>query len=163
MIRCVSIPVFAVILRPESLEMLLRGSDNGEAFIPHALWEEGRDTSDTVARDAVRRAGGFELLLWRKREEGLTGYLNVIEDGGGDAMVDDLENTPSFACMAYEFRSIRVMEIDDRNGLERCGVLAVGVRLVGLCPSVGIGEFLERVEVRVVLLLKVERLGFKGV
>ena len=103
------IPIFAVIFRPESTKLFLRGTNNGESLVPHKLREEWRDTSHAVAG---KFAGGTSrpLLLFRwKREEALASILNVINKALRDAMVYELEDTPSSACMANEFRGIWVI------------------------------------------------------
>lgn len=122
--------------------MVNRGAHDGEAFGPHELREKGGNPSDAIAGDAVGRTNRLKLLLKRKREEAPAGALNVVEELGGDAVVGDLENSPSFACMAYEFEGIRVVEIDNRDGLGGEYRL-VGRVVVRLIPCIGIRQLLQ--------------------
>jgi len=89
-------------LGPELEKEVERGVENGEALRPHEFGEEGGDAGAAIAGDAVGGASSFELLVKRKREQGKTSRLNVSEELDGDAMVDQLEDTPCFACMPYE-------------------------------------------------------------
>jgi len=149
-----------MVLGPELEKKVERGIENGEAFRPHEFGEEGGDASAAVAGDAVGGASGFELLVKRKREQGKTSSLNVGEELHGDAMVNNLEHSPCSACMPYQLYSIRLLQIDHRNTLVICISISIGILL---CPCVRIWEILlQRVEIRVVLVVKVHRVSSKS-
>lgn len=147
---------------PKLAKMVDRRADDGEAFGPHELREEGGNTSDAVAGDAVGGASGLELLVDGEGEEGPAGALNVVEEVGGDAVVGHLEDAPSFACMAYELEGIRVVEIDNRDRLRGEYRTAGGRVVVRLAPCIGVRQLLEGAEVRV-FVVEMDRVGLKGV
>ena len=54
--------MFVVIVRPELAKVVEGRADNGEAFGPHTFREEGGDTDEAVAGDAVGGTCGLQLV-----------------------------------------------------------------------------------------------------
>lgn len=111
------LPEFAVILGPKLAELFEWRAYDGITLGPHELWEEGRDPSVAIAGDTIGGTSCFELLMDGKREKAPSSALNVIKQVVGDAMVCNLEDTPSLACMADKGEGIRVSKIDNWHGI----------------------------------------------
>ena len=145
--------------------MVERRADDGEAFGPHELGEEGGDAGEAVAGDAAGGAGGLELLRHGQREERAPGGLNVAEEAGRDAVVGDLEDAPCLACMAYEREGIGVVEVNDRDafrgGEQRPG-RGLALACLRVCPCIGLRELLEGAEVEV-FVVEMDGVGFEGI
>lgn len=142
--------------------MVLWGADNCEPFGPHELWEKGRNPSQAVAGDTVGGSSSFELCLDWQREEASTQALHVIQKLVRDAMVSDLEHTPSLACMANKLKGIWVPEINDWHGLGGAERIPRRRVLIQLSPCIRVRQLLHRAKVKV-FVVKVDRVGFKGI
>lgn len=114
------VPEFVVILGPKLTKMVKWGANNSEALRPHELLKKRRYPSKAIAGNAVRRSSGLELLLNRQREKASASRFNVVKKLARDAMVGDLEDTPSSTCMACELKGIGVGEINDWNRVLLC-------------------------------------------
>lgn len=81
-------------MRPEVAEVFERRAHDGEAFRPHTLREEGVDAGDAIAREGARGASSLELMGRGEGKEVNGGGLSGMDEGKGDAMVNDLEGAP---------------------------------------------------------------------
>lgn len=106
------VPVLGVVLRPEFLEMFERRTDEGESFRPHTLREEGGDTGDAIAGEAVGGTSGLKFLRRGKIEEGIDSGFHGVEEGNRDAVVNDLECPPSLEGIADELGGIRERKVN---------------------------------------------------
>ena len=134
-------PELAVISGPETSGVFLGGAEDGEAFRPHELGEEGGDADLAVARDAVRCAQNFKLLLRGEMEEALALELKSVKKVSGDAVPGYLKHAPRFAGFGEVLQHVRVLEIDDGD-VEVLGLLGEGM-VRQIRPSVGVWEFSE--------------------
>lgn len=161
-----TIPVLNVVVRPEFLKVFERGANDGEAFGPHTFREEGGDTNEAVAGDAIGGTSGFEFVGRGKGEEGIGGGFNGVKEGNGDTVVNDLESPPSTEGIANEMRGVRERKVNEREGVgERDEIIIINIEgrreRIGLNPIIGIREFMKRVKVEVFVGGDVDRVGFE--
>lgn len=152
-----------IILGPELADVVIRRANDGEAFRPHKLGEEGGDTRHPVARHAVGATRRPELLVHGEGEEPLSLQLDLVEQAFWDVMVGDLEHPPVLACMAHEAHGVPAIQIDDGDALAFPAAIGERVVVVELRrPCMGFGELFEGVEVQE-LVLEVGWMGCEGI
>lgn len=107
------IPKSLIVMKPKHLSLITCRPQDAKPFMPHKGGKQGLNWGDTVSALPIWRSYDFQFLVDGEIKQFSSLRLNVLHKLRWNAMAFQMENTPYLTGLFYEFRGIRIHEVDN--------------------------------------------------